>query len=156
MFLAQTAHESQSFNVLRESMNYTAQRLMAVWPKRFQSLSFAQRYANNPVALANYVYAGRLGNGTESSGDGWNFRGGGLIQVTGRGNYRKLGPEFEANPRLIEEKQLAADSAVRFWVSNRLDAVADDIEQCTQRINGGRNGIEEREQFFTHIRRAIG
>jgi putative chitinase len=90
-FLAQIAHESSEFRRLVESLNYTGSRLMKVWPKRFQTLEKANEYARQPEKLANYVYAKRLGNGDVASGDGWRYRGRGLIQLTGRANYQTAG-----------------------------------------------------------------
>ena len=90
-FLAQTAHESAEFRTLVENLNYSAAGLCKTWPNRFASLDFAKPYDRNPELIANYVYAKRLGNGDVASGDGWRFRGRGLIQLTGRGNYRSCG-----------------------------------------------------------------
>lgn len=114
-FLAQIAQESGQLNKLVENLNYSAKRLMEVWPNRFPDMDKANRYANNPEKLANYVYASRLGNGNEASGDGWAYRGRGLIQITGRGNYRSvasaLGLPLEAQPELLEQALPAALSA---------------------------------------------
>src|SRR6266478_6124926 len=105
-FLAQVAHESGELQRLVENLSYTAARLCAVWPNRFATVDAAQPYERNPERLANYVYARRLGNGDVASGDGWKFRGRGLIQLTGRGNYRSCGTAvalpFESEPERLE------------------------------------------------------
>src|SRR5713226_4099532 len=94
-FLAQIAHESAELCSLTENLSYSAARLMSVWPKRFPTVAAAQQYERNPEKLANFVYASRLGNGDENSGDGWRYRGRGLIQVTGRGNYCAAGTALD-------------------------------------------------------------
>ena len=127
-FLGQCGHESAGFSVLVENLNYKAESLCKVWPKRFPSLEMAQPYHRNPEKIANHVYANRMGNGDEDSGDGWAYRGRGLIQLTGRDNYRAcgeaLGVDLEANPEYVETPMYAALSAGWFWNKNHLNNVA--------------------------------
>ena len=163
-FLAQTGHESGHFNTLVENLNYSASRLMAVWPKRFPTLEFASVYAKNPEKLGNFVYANRIGNGPEGSGDGYNFRGRGLIQLTGRSNYaaaaKVLLVDLISNPDALFERPVAAMASAWFWASHGLNALADDktddndledFTEITRRINGGTSGLKERFELFKHI-----
>lgn len=160
-FLAQLAQESGQLTRLAENLNYTASRLMQVWPARFPTLDKARLYERNPEKLANYVYAKRLGNGDETSGDGWRYRGRGLIQLTGRGNYRSaalgIGQPLEEQPELLEQPGPAALSAAWFWKSHGLNELADDrnededtedFKTITRRINGGTVGLKERIAFW--------
>jgi putative chitinase len=147
-FLGQCAHESGGFATLVENLNYKAESLCKVWPKRFPSLDAAQPYHRNPEAIANKVYANRMGNGDEDSGDGWNFRGRGLIQLTGRDNYRAcgeaLGADLESDPDLVSTPMYAALSAGWFWHKNHLNNIAEDIPAVTKKINGGTHGLDDR------------
>ena len=167
-FLAQIAHESGDFRRLVESLNYTGSRLMKVWPKRFATLEKANEYARQPEKLANYVYAKRLGNGDVDSGDGWRYRGRGLIQLTGRANYqsagRALSRPFEAQPELLEEPEGAALTAAHFWQSRGLNELADDRNEDNDDadfvrisviINGGRVGLEHRRAGWARARVAL-
>ena len=156
-FLAQLAHESGQLNRLVENLNYSAERLMQVWPKRFPTMDKAKQYARNPEKLANFVYANRLGNGDEASGDGWMFRGRGLIQVTGRSNYetggKALDLPLDSNPDLLIEFDPAALSAAQFWQSRGLNEIADtgsdsSFVTITKRINGGTAGLQERQAYW--------
>jgi len=164
-FLAQVAHESGEFKVLEENLNYSAQRLTQVWPKRFPTLEKAQEYEKNPQKLANYIYADRLGNGNEASGDGWKFRGRGLIQLTGRTNYtqtgKALGTDLASNPDPVKQPQYASLTAAYFWKSNGLNELADTptnekFTEITKRINGGTVGLEEREAYWAKAREVFG
>lgn len=168
-FLAQIAHESGELRRLVENLNYSAERLMQVWPKRFPTLQKAQQYAHNPSKLANLVYANRLGNGDEARGDGWNFRGRGLIQLTGRGNYQTVGQALHlslaSQPELLEQPTAAALSAAHFWKARGLNELADDrnednddadFEQITRIINGGLNGLNERKRYWQTAKRVLG
>jgi putative chitinase len=164
-FLAQTGHESGQFNRLVENLNYkTALRLTKVWPKRFPTEAAASPYVGNEAKLANIVYANRLGNGNEASGDGYRYRGRGLIQITGRSNYAAagaaLGLDLIGAPDLLLEKENAALSAAWFWNSRGLNALADDktddndledFTEITKRINGGTVGLQERLALFNKI-----
>jgi putative chitinase len=160
-FLAQVAHESGELNRLIENLNYSASGLRAVWPKRFPTLKLARDYERNPQKIANYVYANRLGNGDEASGDGWRYRGRGIIQLTGRGNYAEtggaIGLPLETNPDLLAQPEAAAMSAAYFWKSRGLNVLADDRNDdddeedfiaITKRINGGRVGLEDRKKYW--------
>lgn len=165
-FLAQTSHESGHFNRLEESLFYrTPGRLMAVWPKRFPDETTALPFVQNPERLANFVYAKRMGNGDEASGDGFRFRGRGLIQLTGRSNYRQageaLGIDLEQTPDRLTAKEVAALSAAWYWDSRGLNALADhqqgdddleDFTEITRRINGGTVGLKERFAVYTRLR----
>ncbi len=147
-FLAQISVESGDLHNTEENLNYSAERLHAVWPRRFPTVASAQPYAHNPEALANHVYANRLGNGDEASGDGYRFRGRGLMQVTGRSNYRAAG--FENRPEALAEPNTASDTAARFWSSNGLNPRSATVlghgafDGITQTVNGGMNGSEAR------------
>lgn len=172
-FLAQIAHESGELRKLVEDLNYSATRLMQVWPRRFPTLDIAKQFERNPEKLANCVYASRLGNGDEASGDGWKFRGRGLIQVTGLGNYRAaaraLGSPLESQPGLLEEPEAATLSAAHFWQSHGLNELADlgggpstgsgddeDFVTISIRINGGRAGLNERKRYWAKAKSALG
>ena len=150
-FIGQCAHESGNFRILEENLNYSAARLMAVWPSRFPSLDVAEQYANNPEKLANKIYSGRMGNGNEESGEGYAYRGRGLLQMTGKEAYANcgsgLGMDFLSNPDLLSTPEYAALSAGWFWGKRGLNALADsgDIETMTKRINGGLIGLEDRK-----------
>lgn len=147
-FLGQCGHESAGFTALVENLNYKAESLMKVWPKRFPSLEMAMEYNRQPEKIANHVYAGRMGNGDEGSGDGWAYRGRGLIQLTGRDNYRAcgeaLGVDLESDPDLVSTPMYAALSAGWFWHKNHLNNIASDITALTKKINGGTHGLEDR------------
>jgi putative chitinase len=168
-FLAQIATESTELNRLVENLHYsTAKRLMAVWPKCFPSLEEAQPYVRNPEKLANYVYCGRfqpaLGNGNEVSGDGWKFRGRGLMQVTGRYNYREAGRvlelALESEPELLEQPAVAALSAACYWKSHGLNELAGDgseeqFIEITRRINRGLAALAERKKYWRKAKEAF-
>jgi len=148
-FIGQCAYESNNFKVLEENLNYSAERLTQVWPSRFPNVSIAQPYAHNPKALANFVYAGRLGN--LQDGDGFAYRGRGLIQLTGRESYANcengIGVDLINNPDLLLTPKYAALSAGWFWNKKGLNALADaeDFEIMTKRINGGLTGLDDRK-----------
>lgn len=150
-FLSTIAVETAGMTDLDENLNYTAKRLMQVWPSRFKSLAAAQPFARNPEKLANKVYANRLGNGPEASGDGWEFRGGGMIQTTGRVNYRACG--FEDNPDDVREPEGGFMAAVDFWTDHGLNRIADTNNPTAVRkaVNGGTHGIED---FRTYLAKA--
>jgi putative chitinase len=157
-FIAQAGHESNGFMSLVENLSYSAQRLTQVWPKRFPTLAIANAYAHNPEKLANKVYAGRMGNGDEASGDGWNFRGAGLFQLTGRDNYARfaktVGMTPEAAAKWIRETaDGAAMSAAWFFDDRGIDRLAETagVEDETRAINGGVLGLPERKALFDKI-----
>jgi putative chitinase len=147
-FLGQCAHESANFTALTENLNYKAESLCKVWPKRFPTLESAQPYHRNPEKIANKVYSSRMGNGDEASGDGWKYRGRGLIQLTGKSNYEAFGKAIDvdvvSDPDLVETNIYAALSAGWFWSTNRLNEIASDITAVTKKINGGTHGLEDR------------
>ncbi len=152
-FLGQCAVESGGFRALEENLNYSAERLCQVWPARFSSAEAASPCANHPEALANLVYANRLGNGGEASGDGWRFRGRGLIQITGRANYTRFAKAMamtldQAIARAATPAG-AADSAVWFWTANQLTILAEAgaIGAITKKVNGGLLGAAERARL---------
>ena len=153
-FCAQLFVESGSLSITQENLNYSANRLLAVFPTHFNGIVDANNYAGNPVAIGNRVYANRMGNGSESSGDGYNFRGQGLIQLTGKSNYSScssgIGVNLVSNPSLLSTPQYAALSAAWFWNSKSLNDYADasDFTSITKRINGGLNGADERNAFY--------
>ena len=153
MWLAQLAHESAMFERMVESLNYTkAAQIRRTWPKRFANNSAAVAFVSKPERLANFVYANRLGNGDAASGDGWKYRGRGLIQVTGKDNYRdageSLGLPLLEEPELLEEPVHAADAAGWFWKSHGLNRFASNINDCTRAINGGLNGLPDRMRLY--------
>jgi putative chitinase len=165
-FLAQVGHESEQLLRLSENLNYSAQGLAKTWPARFRDDSgkptaLAYQLQRNPEAIANSVYAGRLGNGTAESGDGWRFRGRGLIQTTGRANYRTagkaLGADLEHIPQLLEQPVYAALSAGWFWQEHGLNELADagQFEAATKRINGGLTGQAERVALWEVAKRVL-
>lgn len=154
MFIAQTGHESADFNVLSENLNYSQQGLRKTFGKYFPSDQIAWRYARQPQWIASRVYAGRMGNGSEASMDGWKFRGRGLLQVTGRNNYRAcslhlFGDErLLTNPDLLLQSTNAILSACWFWKANKLSLYSKNIRQATKIINGGYNGLAHREAIY--------
>ncbi len=160
MFLAQTLHESSGFTRLVENLNYSEYGLLNTFPKYFTPQQ-ANDCARDDQRIANRVYANRLGNGDEASGDGWKYRGRGLIQITGRRNYERCGDALEvdllASPELLERSIQAAESAGWFWSTNGCNELADSgaFASITRRINGGLNGQAEREAWLIRVRRAI-
>lgn len=153
-FIAQTGHESDGFNFIKENLNYSADGLQKIFNKYFPDASIAQQYARQPEKIANRVYANRMGNGDESSGDGYRFCGRGLIQLTGRINYTKfaqaLGLGIEETVAYMETSEGATASAGWFWDNNNLNQYCDsgDFVMLTKRINGGTIGIEERQRNY--------
>ena len=164
-FVAQCAHESGGFMVLKENLNYKAASLRKIFPKYFPDDAIAQRYASMPnkqEAIANRVYANRMGNGPEESGDGYRYCGRGLIQLTGRQNYTWFAASLEITPEEATEYlgtfEGAAQSACWFWETNKLNQWADagDIVTLTKRINGGTIGLEDRIKHYDHALHVLG
>ncbi|MBB5369996.1 MULTISPECIES: glycoside hydrolase family 19 protein [unclassified Janthinobacterium] len=168
-FLAQILLESSELRQLQESLGYSAQRLRQVWPQRFPSDDIAEQYAHNPQKLANKVYALRMGNGDEASGDGWAYRGRGLIQLTGRDNYAHFSAAMDCDalghPDLLQQPAGAALSAAWFWRTHGLNELADgtlqadgdqQFSEITRRINGGLNGLPQRHAYWDRIRKILG
>lgn len=149
-FIGQCAHESGNFKVLQENLNYSAKGLMATWSSRFPDMDTAERYERQPEKIANKVYA-RADMGNIDDGDGWKYRGRGVIQLTGKNNYRAcgeaLGLDLVENPDLILEPKYACLSAGWFWNKRGLNTLADasDIETITKRVNGGLHGLLDRQ-----------
>ena len=164
-FVAQCAHESGGFMVLKENLNYKAATLRKIFPKYFPNDQIAQEYASKPnkqVAIASKVYANRMGNGDEASQEGWKFCGRGLIQLTGRSNYQAFADSLEMNiddvPEYLQTFEGAAQSACWFWETNKLNQWADagDILTLTKRINGGTIGLEDRKKHYDHALHVLG
>ena len=155
-FIGQCAHESGNFKTLQENLNYSSKGLNATWPSRFPSEEAAQPFHRNPEKIANKVYSGRMGNTEE--GDGWKYRGRGLIQLTGKDNYRlasdALGVDFVANPDLVLTREYAALTAAWYWNKRGLNKEADakDFTGMTKKINGGTIGLADR---VAHINTAL-
>lgn len=156
-FLAQTCHESANYTKLEENLNYSAERLVAVFPKRFPSLSAARPFHRKPQMIANRIYSNRMGNGSPESNDGWNFRGRGPIQITGKYNYTECSKYLFKDLRLIKtpelillDKKICVGSAVWYWNSRNLNKFADskNIVGMTRAINGGTIGLEDRDKKF--------
>ena len=164
-FIAQCAHESGNFMFLKENLNYRAPTLRKLFSKYFPTDALAEEYANKPnkqEAIANRIYANRMGNGDEASGDGFRFCGRGLIQLTGRENYSwfaaSLGIPVEEAAEYLQTFEGAAQSACWFWETNNLNKWADtgDIKELTRRINGGYIGLEDRIKHYEHALHVLG
>lgn len=161
-FIGQCSHECGNFTKLEEGLSYAADRLMKIWPRRFPNMEIAQRYARNPKALANNVYANRMGNRDEASGDGYRFRGRGCIQTTGHSAYfhagQALGVDFVMQPDLVAMPKYAALTAGFFWDTHKLNAFADsqDYVTMTKRINGGTIGLDDRKAHIAHALTVLG
>lgn len=167
-FLAQVLHESAGLKHLEEVLNYSAPRLRAVFGRRFTSDGQAAAYSHQPEKLANYIYANRMGNGNEASGDGWKYRGRGLIQLTGRENYARFASATHtdalANPDLLLSPPLAALSAAWFWSSHDLNSLADQSTgpngdaqflALTRRINQAADGLSARVALWKLARQVL-
>ncbi len=161
-FLAQIGHESGGFVYMAENLNYSAKALRGVFGKYFPSLDLANAYARQPQKIANRVYANRMGNGNEDSGDGWKYRGRGFIQLTGKETYEKfakaMGLTLAEAIAYLETEAGAAMSAAWFWHRNNLNELADQgkFRLITQRINGGQNGAEHRESIYLSAKKLLG
>ncbi len=162
-FIAQLAHESGSFKYSSENLNYSAKALRSVFGKYFPTDELAEEYARNPERIANRVYANRMNNGNEASGDGWKYRGRGLIQLTGKENYTKCGDTLKIDlvnkPDLLaQDANAAVAAAIWFWDSRKLNTYADqdNIKTITKLINGGYNGLEDREKYLIRAKNVLG
>ena len=156
-FFAQTAHESGNFKAFSENLNYGAKGLRGIFGKYFPTDALARAYERQPQKIANRVYANRMGNGDEASGDGWKYRGRGPLQLTGKNNYRAFGnyigreQEILDNPDLVAT-ELGFESALWFFDANKLWSICDQgindaaILALTKRINGGTHGLDDRKQ----------
>lgn len=155
-FLAQCGHESVDFTVLKENLNYSAEGLTKVFPRRFPALDIAQKYNRNPEKIGNKIYADRMGNGPESSGDGYKYHGRGAIQLTGHDNYKAFANSVDKTideaVKYCETLSGAIESACWFWNTNKLNQYADsaDLVTLTKRINGGTIGLDDRVKHYNH------
>lgn len=156
-FLSQIGHESGGFKFVIENLNYSAPALRTVFGKYFHDDSQANAYARQPEKIANKVYANRMGNGDEDSGDGFKYRGRGLLQCTGKDTYaafgNAVGVDAVDNPENLESPELACLSAGWFWSTRHLNSLADakDIVGMTKRVNGGTNGLDDRQTRYAKI-----
>ena len=159
-WLATIAHESARLTSVVENLNYSAQGLAQTWPSRYADMTgkpnaTAQRIARRQEDIANLTYAGRMGNGSAGSGDGWRYRGRGLIQITGRANYAQSGAELGldliAKPEQLEQPYLAAMSAAEWWHRHGCNEIADtgDMAAVTRRVNGGLTGLDDRIRLYS-------
>lgn len=157
-FIGQCGHECGHFKVLQENLNYRAATLMKLWPKRFPTQEIADQYAGNPKKIANMVYANRMGNRDEASGDGYRFRGRGCIQLTGHANYfhagKALGIDFVLQPDLVATPAYAALTAGWFWSTHDCNNLAENSNWTglTKKINGGAIGLQAR---IAHTEQAL-
>lgn len=153
-FLGQVCAETGGLRFLEENLNYTGARLMKVWPSRFKTMASTVGYAGNPQALANKVYGGRMGN--TAPGDGWRYRGGGLIMTTGQENYEEAG--YADRPEELRSMPGALIAACAFWMKKGLNALADkgDIVPIRKRVNGGLIGLDEAKAFHSKAAKALG
>lgn len=160
-FISQVAHESAHLTAVRENLNYSSQGLLKTFRKYFTP-ALASKYHRKPEMIANRVYANRMGNGDEASGDGWRFRGRGLIQLTGRDNYTRFAADMEMTldeaVEYLETPEGAMMSAAWFWDSRDLNTYADkgDIVTVSKRVNGGTNGLAERKEIYYHALKVLG
>ena len=161
-FIAQCAHESGNFVFIKENLNYRAASLMTTFKRYFPTMELAQQYEKRPEKIANRVYANRMGNGDEASGDGWRYCGRGLIQLTGKDNYTffagSLGISVEEASEYLGTFEGAAQSACWYWEQNNLNRFADanDVRGLTRAINGGYIGLEDRQKHTEHALHVLG
>jgi putative chitinase len=161
-FFGQTSHETGGFKAFSENLNYGAKGLMGVFKKYFPDAATAAKYERKPEAIANRVYANRMGNGPESSGDGWKYRGRGALQLTGKDNYSWFAASIETPleqiPEYLQTFEGAVQSACWFWETNNLNQWADagDILTLTKRINGGTIGLDDRIKHYKHALHVLG
>ena len=161
-FIAQCAHESGNFAFIKENLNYKAASLRKVFPKYFPTDALAQQYEKKPEMIANRVYASRMGNGDEASGDGWRYCGRGLIQLTGKDNYTffagSLGISEPEAAEYLATFEGATQSACWYWEQNKLNRFADanDVKGLTRAINGGYIGLEDRMKHTEHALHILG
>lgn len=156
-FLAQLAHESADFTAVVENLNYSSDGLLKTFPKYFKDRVIADQYARNPQKIGSRVYANRMGNGDEASGDGFKYRGRGYLQLTGKSNYKAfsafIGQDCVADPTLVANKY-PMDSAVWFFDVNKIWDICDKgagedvVKAVTRKVNGGLNGLADRLQKF--------
>ena len=161
-FVAQCAHESGNFVFIKENLNYKAASLQKIFAKYFPTAELAQQYANKPERIANRIYASRMGNGPEASGDGYRYCGRGLIQLTGKDNYTFFAGSLDISTEEASEYlatfEGAAQSACWFWEQNNLNRFADanDVKGLTRAINGGYIGLDDRISHTEHALHILG
>lgn len=159
-FLAQVLNETGGFRVISENLSYSAPRIVQVWPSRFPTLAAARPYARNPVDLANTVYGGRMGN--VEPGDGWRYRGRGLLQLTGREAYQlagqAVGYDLEADPDAALSPTYLLSASLSTWEAKKCNVHADldDIREITRRVNGGYIGLKARVAWLAKAKAALG
>jgi putative chitinase len=162
-WLAQMGHESGDLRHVVENLNYSADALLRTWPRHFPTRAIANSYARQPQRIANRAYASRMGNGPESSGDGWKFRGRGLIQITGKSNYADASMALYGDlvlldePEILQEFDGAVRSACWYWNSRRLNLLSDaeNTREVTRLINGGFHGLDDRMNRYARIKRIL-
>lgn len=160
-FLSNCVHECGRFTVFTENLNYSSDALLRVFPKYFKTKVVADSVARKPQLIANIVYASRMGNGDSTTGDGWKYRGRGIIQITGKDNYsaltKDLGVDLIGNPDRLLEPELSAMSAAWFLFKNNILQYADkdDITTVRKRINGGTIGLDEVAKFYDICKKAL-
>jgi putative chitinase len=160
-FVSQTATETGGFKALEENLSYSAKRMMAVFPRRFPTLASTAGLVNNPRPFALAVYSNRLGNGGPATGDGFTFRGRGLIQLTGRANYQaratETGLPLVDRPEIASDPTTSVQVATLFWTSRRINhpADADDVREVRKLVNGGVNGLDEAKAFLARAKRVL-
>ena len=156
-FLGQVLHESAMLGRLEEDLSYSAERLTQVWPMRFQTAAMATPFARNPEALANKVYGGRLGN--TQPGDGWRYRGRGLIQVTGLDNYRlvsqAIGIDLVAHPERLADPAIALRASIAWWEKRIPDEAMGNIVRVSKLVNGGTVGLKHRDEVTSAARKGL-
>lgn len=163
-FLAQCSHESDNFRLVRENLNYSSEGLKTTFKKYFPTEALAIAYARQPEKIANRVYANRMGNGDEASGDGWKFRGRGFIQLTGKDNYKAFGDFIKEdllnNPDLVATKY-PLTSAIFFFNNKKIWDICDKgdsdavVTEVTEKVNGGKNGLQDRLNKFKTYKNLI-
>lgn len=155
-FLSQTGHESAEYNTTEENLNYSKANLLKTF-KKYYTPALAALHANRPIEIGSYVYGNRLGNGSPATRDGWTYRGRGLIQLTGKSNYRDCGAAIKvdliANPDYAATGQGAVQTACWFWTTRNCNefVTLETIEKLTRRINGGLNGLQHRRELYERI-----
>ncbi|MGH8559690.1 MAG: glycoside hydrolase family 19 protein [Methylococcales bacterium] len=160
-FIAQCGHESRDFTKLEENLNYSAERLHEVFRSRFPTLQSAQPYGHQPEKIGNKIYGDRLGNGPESSGDGYKYRGRGAIQLTGHDNYQAFAKDIarsiDETVTYCETLEGAVESACWFWKKHGLNATCDqdDITRMTKIINGGTIGLDDRKARYEKAKKVL-
>jgi putative chitinase len=158
-FLAQTAHECALYTKFKENLNYSAEGLHATWGKRFPTVESAKPYHRNPEKIANKVYANRLGNGDEASGDGWKYIGKGIVQLTGKENQQHFASAIKKSldeaVKYLDTIEGCIESGAWFWKERNLNALVDDYEALTKAINGGLIGLDERTKLKEKLEKVI-